>query len=99
MKWLILLILFAVLIAVIARRYRRQIRAGIEILNMFREVRRQMKPPAEKQQIRPPSAKTDVQLVRCARCGKWINESAALNLRSKTFYCSARCMERSVSSV
>ncbi len=96
MKWLILLLLFAVLIAVIATRYRRQIIAGIEIWKMFRQVRRQMKPKDEKQ-IRPQTAsKSDVQLVRCAKCGKWINESNALNLRSKTFYCSTNCMEQAV---
>lgn len=95
MKWLIILGLFVLLIAIIATRYRKQIVAGIEIYKMFRQVRKQMKPAAEKQ-IKQPVAKSDVQLVRCAKCGKWINESNALNLRSKTFYCSTNCMERAV---
>ncbi len=95
MKWLILLILFAVLIVIIATRFRRQIVAGIEIWKMFRQVRQQMKPKEEKQ-IRQPQSKNDVQLVRCGKCGKWINESNALNLRSKTFYCSTNCMEQAV---
>ncbi len=95
MKWIILLILLAVLIAIIAVRYRRQINAGIEIYKMFRQVRRQMKPPEEKQ-IKKPVTKGEVQLVRCAKCGKWINETNALNLRSKTFYCSTNCMEQAV---
>lgn len=95
MKWIILLILFALLIAIIATRYRRQIVAGIEIFKMFRQIRRQMKPTTEKQ-IQQPVSKSDVQLVRCAKCGKWINETNALNLRSKTFYCSTKCMEQAV---
>ena len=95
MKWIILLILFAIVIILIATRYRRQITAGIEIYKMFRQVRRQMK-PKEEQQIRQPVSKSDVQLVRCSKCGKWINESNALNLRSKTFYCSTNCMEQAV---
>lgn len=95
MKWIILLILFAVLIMIIAVRFRKQIIAGIEIFKMFRQVRQQMKPKQEKQ-IRPPVSKSDVQLVRCAKCGKWINETNALNLRSKTFYCSTNCMEQAV---
>lgn len=76
-------------------RYRRQIAAGIEIFKMFRQVRQQMKPKMEKQ-ISKPVSKSDVQLVRCAKCGKWINETNALNLRSKTFYCSTNCMEQAV---
>jgi hypothetical protein len=95
MKWIIILILFAVLIVIIATRFRHQIAAGIEIYKMFRQVRRQMKPKEEKQ-IRPKVSKTDVPLVRCAKCGKWVNESNALNLRSKTFYCSTICMEQAV---
>lgn len=95
MKWIILLILFAVLVVIIATRFRKQIVAGIEIYKMFRQVRRQMKPKEEKQ-IRQPVSKKDVHLVRCAKCGKWINESNALNLRSKTFYCSTNCMEQAV---
>lgn len=95
MKWIILLILFAVLIVIIATRFRRQINAGIEIYKMFRQVRRQMKPKDEKQ-IRPKVSEKNVPLVRCARCGKWTSESNALNLRSKTFYCSTNCMEQAV---
>ena len=95
MKWIILLILFALLVAIIATRYRRQIVAGIEILKMLRQVRRQMKPKTEKQ-IRQPVSKSDVQLVKCSKCGKWVEETNALNLRSKTFYCSTNCMERAV---
>ena len=95
MKWIILLILFAVLIVIIATRFRRQINAGIEIFKMFRQVRRQMKPQEEKQ-IKSKVSKTDVPLIRCAKCGKWISESNALNLRSKTFYCSTNCMEQAV---
>lgn len=96
MKWLIILLLFAVLLVIIATRYRRQIIAGIEIWKMFRQVRQQMKPKEEKQ-IRPQTvSKNDVQLVRCGKCGTWIPESNALNLRSKTFYCSTKCMEQAV---
>lgn len=95
MKWLIILFLFAIVIIFIATRYRRQITAGIELYKMFRQVRGQMKPKEEKQ-IRQTVSKSDVQLVRCAKCGKWVNESNALNLRSKTFYCSTNCMEQAV---
>jgi Sec-independent protein translocase protein TatA len=95
MKWIILLILFAVLIVIIATRFRRQIVAVIEIFKMFRQVRQQMKPKEEKQ-IKPKVLNKDAPLVRCAKCGQWVSESNALNLRSKTFYCSTNCMEQAV---
>lgn len=95
MKWIIILSLLLLLVAIVATRYRRQIVAGIEIWKMFRQVRKQMKPPVEKQ-IKPAASKNNVELVRCGKCGKWINESNALNLRSKTFYCSTNCMEQAV---
>ncbi|MEO6589611.1 MAG: hypothetical protein ABIP06_09930 [Pyrinomonadaceae bacterium] len=95
MKWLILLVLFVVLFVFIATRFRRQIVAGIEIWKMFRQVKQQMKPKEEKQ-IEKTDSNSDVQLVRCAKCGKWVNQTNALNLRSKTFYCSTVCMEKAV---
>lgn len=95
MKWIVLLLLFAILIVIIAARYRRQIVSGIEIYKMFRQVRQQMKPLDEKQ-IKQTNSKKDVQLVCCAKCGKWVNESNALNLRSKIIYCSTKCMEQAV---
>lgn len=95
MKWLIILFLLFVLFAFIAARYRRQIQMGIYVFKMFRKMR-QMNKPAEKQ-IDKPAISNDVQLIRCAKCGTWIPQSNALNLRnSKTFYCSANCMERAV---
>ena len=93
MKWLILLVLFLIIIAIIALRYRRQIQTGLHIWQMFRQMRQAAK-PVEKKTEQPLIINKDENLVRCARCGKWISESSALNLRSKTSYCSAVCMEK-----
>ena len=95
MKWLILLILFLILTAIIAVRYRRQITVGIEIFKMFRQLKNQAKPQEKK--LDKKAADKSVPLVRCARCGTWTPQTSALNLRSKTFYCSANCMEKAVS--
>lgn len=95
MKWLILLILFLILIAIIAHRYRRQINLGIEIFKMFRQLRNRAKPQEKK--LDKKAADKSVPLVRCARCGTWTPQNSALNLRSKTFYCSTNCMEKAVS--
>ncbi len=93
MKWLIVLILFILLVTIIAVRYRRQIQTALYVWKMFRKMRQTNK--SEEKQIQQQGAK-DVPLIRCAKCGTWIPQKNALNLRSKTFYCSANCMEQAV---
>ncbi|MGI8639505.1 MAG: hypothetical protein ACR2MG_06070 [Pyrinomonadaceae bacterium] len=93
-KLLILLILLLVVASMIALRYRRQIQTALYVWRMFRKMR-QMDKPQEKQIEKKENAK-DVQLIRCAKCGTWIPQKNALNLRSKAFYCSTNCMENAV---
>jgi hypothetical protein len=96
MKWLIILALIVAVFALIAFRYRKQIQAGLQIWRMFRQIRKASgagNNPAEKRKQSTPIDKS-APLVKCARCGKWITETSALNLRSKTFYCSTNCMEK-----
>jgi hypothetical protein len=94
MKWLIILgLLFAVCI-LIAVRYRRQIQTAIYVWKMFRKMRQASK-PAERQ-IPKQESLGDAPLVKCAKCGTWIPQKNAMNLRSKIFYCSANCMENAV---
>jgi Sec-independent protein translocase protein TatA len=94
-KILIILLLLSVLFGVIALRYRKQIQMALYVLRMFRKMRQMSRAPEEKQ-IEKTENTSDVQLVKCARCGTWIPQNKALNLRSKTFYCSANCMENAV---
>jgi len=92
MKWLIILGLILLLFAVIALRYRRQIQTALQIWRMFRQMRQASRPQEKK--IENRTADKGELLVRCARCGKWVSQDVALNLRSKTIYCSTNCMER-----
>jgi len=94
MKWLFLLFLIGIVLVLIAIRYRRQIQTGIYLFRMFRKMR-QMGKSDEKQIVEKEKPK-ETQLVRCAKCGTWIPQSKAFNLRSNTFYCSANCMETAV---
>ncbi len=97
MKWLIILSLLFILWTFIAIRYRNQIQTAVYIFKMFRKMRVAGKPP-EKQIERQKNLR-DVSLVKCAKCGTWIPQKNALNLRSKISYCSATCMEKAVKSV
>jgi Sec-independent protein translocase protein TatA len=95
MKWLILLALVLLLFGFIAFRYRRQIRTAIEVWRMFKQFKQGI--PQPKNESNPKIAKEkNENLVRCSNCGNWIAESTALNLRSKMFYCSTQCVEKSV---
>lgn len=93
MKWLIILVLLILLAAIVAVRYRRQIQTALYVWKMFRKMRQSGK--REEKQITQPAAK-ETPLIRCAKCGTWVPQKNALNLRSKTFYCSANCMEQAV---
>lgn len=90
-EWIIVLAVILLIVVFTAVRYRRQITMGIQILQMFRKMRAMGK-PAEKPAKQKESLK-DVQLVRCDRCGKWIEPASALKLKANT-YCSTNCMER-----
>lgn len=94
MKWLILLGLLFVLCTFVAVRYRPQIQTAIQIWKLFRKMRQAHAKP-EKQITRQENS-SNVSLVKCSKCGTWIPLRKALNLRSKTFYCSANCMESAV---
>ncbi|HEY0427896.1 MAG TPA: hypothetical protein VGC76_08945 [Pyrinomonadaceae bacterium] len=94
-KFLFILLLLLLVSGLVALRYRKQIQMALYMFRMFRKMRQMSKAPEEKQ-IEKTEASSDAKLVKCARCGTWIPQSKALNLRSKTFYCSANCMESAV---
>ena len=94
MKWLILLFLLLLVIFVIAMRYRRHLQTGLQVWKMYRQFKKATKPARTEKEIDVRGVDKNEPLVRCARCGKWVARSEALNLRSKTVYCSANCMEK-----
>lgn len=91
MKWLILLGIVFIFFALVAYRYRAQIKMAIYVWRMFRKMRQAGK--TDERQIEKTDDKIDVALVRCAKCGTWIPQVKALKLRSGINYCSANCME------
>lgn len=91
MKWLIILALLALVIILIASRYRKQIQMALYVFRMFRKMRQMNKP--EEKQINAKANSDDTNLVNCAKCGTWIPQNKALKLRSGVFYCSSNCLE------
>lgn len=54
------------------------------------------KPQSGEKQIESNRSSEDVQLVRCAKCGSWIQQNTAIKLSKNNFYCSSKCMEKAV---
>lgn len=96
MKWLIIIGLLAILVMFIVVRFRRHIQTGIYLLKMFRKMRQMNKPETKEKQIENREDASDVQLVRCAKCGSWIPQTTALKFSKNTFYCSSKCVESAV---
>jgi uncharacterized membrane protein (DUF106 family) len=94
MKWLIILILFLLLMAIILFRYRKQLQTAYVMWRTFRNIRQQMKPKQKK--VEKKSSTKDTELVRCPKCNKWTPQDEAVKLKSN-YYCSHSCMEESLS--
>ncbi len=94
MKWLILPVLLILAVGLIALRFRPQIKAALQIWRMLKQIK-QANQPIEKQIPKREKVENEA-LVRCTKCGKWIPQSNALNLRKQTFYCSSACVEKAV---
>ena len=88
-KFLLVLLVIFILLAMIAVRYRKQINSIIATAKFLK----QAKDAAQQAQLgrapRPQPSKTAVHLVNCAKCGVWVPEGKAVR-HQQTFYC-ANC--------
>jgi hypothetical protein len=90
---LVILVVMVILLALTAVRYRKQIAGMIHIWRALKSARDQIKgAQIPKSEAQPAPAG---QLVNCAKCGNWVPEQSAINLRGGTFYCSTACLESS----
>lgn len=94
MKWLIILALILLLIAVVAWHFRKHIQSAWFIYQTFRRMRSQMRPPTEKP-LEPKTQSGDTELVRCPKCNKWMPKDEAVKLKSD-YFCSLACLEETM---
>lgn len=91
MKWIIILSLLIIVWMFVVVRFRKQIQTAIYLWKVFQSMRKPNKT------IKKPNENVknlgEVPLIKCSKCGTWIPQANALNLRSKISYCSANCME------
>lgn len=90
---LFILLVIAVLAALTAYRYRRQIRTMRQFWRMAKEMR-QMHSQARREVEEPKSVATG-KLVNCSKCGTWVPEERAIRLGRTAAFCSSNCLEKS----
>jgi len=74
-------------------RFRRQLTFGWQVWKMMRGAyQSRQQTGATPQQEKIPAGK----LVRCEKCGTWIPKDTALDFGNNTYFCTAKCMEKSV---
>jgi hypothetical protein len=89
-----ILLVIAVVIALTAIRYRRQITAMLQIWRSLKSMKQQIRGKGVKPEDQTPAGP----LVNCAKCGTWVPEQRAIKLRGGTFYCSSSCVESAVTA-
>ena len=88
---LVILLVMAVLVALTAVKYRRQIVGAIQIWRSMKAFRQQLNQKSQTpNEPRPVNAG---KLVNCAKCGTWVPEQRAIKLRNGTYFCSSSCVE------
>ncbi|MEP6704026.1 MAG: hypothetical protein ABJB34_04410, partial [Acidobacteriota bacterium] len=75
-----------------AIRYRKQIMVMLQIWRSLKSMHDKVK----EKQVRTQDAMPAGPLVNCAKCGAWVPEQTAIQLRGGTFYCSSSCFESAV---
>jgi Sec-independent protein translocase protein TatA len=99
-KYLFVLLLFALIVFFIYWRLRPYIRAARRFIGAVREMNRVRTSAAQSDLPRQAKRGTAAaeRLVRCAACGTWMPASRAVSLRAGSTYCSHACLERAADS-
>ncbi len=85
-----ILLVFAVILALTAIRYRHQIAGVLRIWRSFKTMKQQMSQRSAEVENKDKFAGP---LVNCAKCGTWVPEQRAIRLRGAAVYCSTACLE------
>jgi hypothetical protein len=96
-KYVVVLLLLATLVALVYWRLRPYVRMARRFLNVVRDVRRVGEDRTTDLPQRGGGARevSGEPLVRCASCGTWLPASRAVRLpASPNAYCSHACLER-----
>ena len=82
----------AVLFALTAFRYRKQIQAVLGVWRMLSSAR----PGSASRQVDELQKPSAGKLVSCAKCRTWVPEAGAIRVPPNIYYCSRDCVEQYV---
>jgi hypothetical protein len=98
LKYLLILLVIAILFTLLYRRLRPYIAAAQHMLGIVRDVRR-VNSSQSSEPLRRASESNE-RLTRCASCNTWIPSARALKSSSTGLsYCSRACLERAAETV
>ncbi len=85
---LVVLAIILITLGLTAIKYRRQIKGMIEMWRALGEIRRGT---IGNRRNAPEEIKSGGKLVNCAKCGRWIPETAGVKLGKSTVVCASEC--------
>lgn len=89
-KFLFVLLIIAMLLAMIAARYRKRINTLIATARLLKEANDAAQRAQPGRAATPQRTKKPVHLINCSKCGVWVPEDKALKRLGQS-YC-GRCM-------
>ena len=93
MKWLVVLLIFVVILAMIAYRYRHQLLMGLQIWRMYQQLKNPKNREVGENKPKSKGDLKDTPLSRCERCGEWSPAAGMLKIGANK-YCSTKCLEK-----
>lgn len=94
MKILLLLSIIVLIGAIVAVRYRKQIRLAVYFLRMLNKMRQSGKENQRRIEPKEPLS-ADSALIQCTGCKNWVAQNKSIKIGQKSFYCTHACMEKS----
>jgi type II secretory pathway component PulM len=93
-KYILIILLLAVVGWLVYRRLRPYIRAARRILTTMRDVRATISEQETLRTAARPRAAQTEKLEQCAACGVWLPASRVIHSSSDRIYCSSECFEQ-----
>jgi len=94
MKWILIALLLILLLALIARVYKKQLTLTWNIAKWFIQANRSAASGIRDK--RKMELQSDGKLVRCENCGVFVREDRAVIVDGESNYCSKLCVKKSI---
>ncbi|NNE66147.1 MAG: hypothetical protein HKN33_06235 [Pyrinomonadaceae bacterium] len=94
MKWLVVLLILAAVIAYVIYRYRKHLQTAWFMYRTFRQMRKRTQ-AARQKQVPERDTSQATELTPCPKCGKWTAKEDGVKLKGD-YFCSLTCLEETM---